>query len=289
MSEQPQELPVPGPPVCQSREVAAISTGDVEAVKGNRRQRALRAFGLAAVGAIPWVGGFLTALYGLASKSGDERADDLQSQWLEQHAQKFDDLSATLTAIAQRLEGFDDEVDERLESPAFLELVEKAFRTWDSAATQEKRECVRRLLTNAAASALSSDDLLRLFIDWLNRYDDIHLRIVQMVYENPGITRRAIWTAIHGGYCRDDSPEADLFKMLIGDLSFGRVIRQVRDKTPGGQYLKKSQRGIRRPPAPTRTMKSAFDDSEPYETTELGRQFVHYVMDEVAPQIVAAP
>jgi hypothetical protein len=32
-------------------------------------------------------------------------------------------------------------------------------------------------------------------------------------------------------------------------------------------------------------MKSAFDDSEQYELTELGRQFVHYTMNEVVPRI----
>jgi hypothetical protein len=32
-------------------------------------------------------------------------------------------------------------------------------------------------------------------------------------------------------------------------------------------------------------MKSAFDDVEQYELTELGRHFVHYTMNEVVPRI----
>jgi len=32
-------------------------------------------------------------------------------------------------------------------------------------------------------------------------------------------------------------------------------------------------------------MKSAFDDSEQYELTELGQQFVHYTMNEIVPRI----
>jgi hypothetical protein len=32
-------------------------------------------------------------------------------------------------------------------------------------------------------------------------------------------------------------------------------------------------------------MKSAFDNDEPYELTELGKYFVHYTMDEVVPRI----
>ena len=34
-------------------------------------------------------------------------------------------------------------------------------------------------------------------------------------------------------------------------------------------------------------MKSAFDDEEEYELTELGKQFVRYTMDEVMPRIAA--
>jgi hypothetical protein len=34
-------------------------------------------------------------------------------------------------------------------------------------------------------------------------------------------------------------------------------------------------------------LKSAFDDEEEYELTELGKQFVRYTMDEVMPRIAA--
>ena len=78
----------------------------------------------------------------------------------------------------------------------------------------------------------------------------------------------------------EDSAEADLFKLLIRDLSTGGVIRQHRDTTQDGQDIRKQPTGaekLRR----SRVMKSAFDDSEQYELTELGRQFVHYTMNEV--------
>jgi hypothetical protein len=32
-------------------------------------------------------------------------------------------------------------------------------------------------------------------------------------------------------------------------------------------------------------MKSAFDDEEPYELTELGKKFVHYVFTDIVPKI----
>jgi hypothetical protein len=58
------------------------------------------------------------------------------------------------------------------------------------------------------------------------------------------------------------------------------VIRQHRETTYDGQFLKKKSRA----PA-MHTMKSAFDLQDPYELTELGRQFVHYTMTELVPRI----
>ena len=249
------------------------------------RQRALRKFGYAALGAIPWVGGFLVAWVELRSKG--EKINDLQSQWLEQHSRKMDRLQVTLSTVAARLESFGDEINERLEDPNFLSLVEKGFRTWDSAATDEKRDYVRRLLTNAAATSLCSDDLVRLFLDWIERYDDTHFKVIRAIYNNHGITRRGVWLSIHAQIPRDDSSEADLFKLLIHDLTLGHVIRQQRSTTLDGQFVKKAvgrTRGAAITPKST-TMKSPFDGFEPYELTELGQQFVHYVMDEVSPQL----
>jgi hypothetical protein len=88
---------------------------------------------------------------------------------------------------------------------------------------------------------------------------------------------------MHPSIPGDDSSEADLFKLLIHDLSLGHVIRQQRDTTPDGQFVRKATRGTTR--AASSTVKSPFDGDEPYELTDLGKQFVHYVMDEVAPQI----
>jgi hypothetical protein len=32
-------------------------------------------------------------------------------------------------------------------------------------------------------------------------------------------------------------------------------------------------------------MKSAFDDKDQYELTELGKQFVHYVLNDIIPRL----
>lgn len=82
---------------------------------------------------------------------------------------------------------------------------------------------------------------------------------------------------------REDSAEADLYKRLIRDLSTGGVIRQSREIDSNGRFYTKSTKGRSR----TRSIyvKSAFDDVDPYELTELGTQFVHYTMSDVVPRI----
>ena len=76
-----------------------------------------------------------------------------------------------------------------------------------------------------------------------------------------------------------------MFRLLIRDLSTGSVIRQHREKDYYGNWIKKT-RPSRKGQSP-QTMKSAFDEEEEYELTELGTQFVRYTMDEVMPRIAA--
>lgn len=244
------------------------------------RMRALKKFGLAAISVIPWVGPLIVAGIELTGKNG--KVDDLQSQWLETHRIKFQRLHETLRQIAERLENFGEEIDARLEDPKFLTLVEKAFQGWDRATTDEKRDYIRRLVANAAASSLCDDDLIRLFLDWIDRYDETHFNVIKAIYNQNGISRRSIWLKIYPTIPRDNSSEVDLFKLLIHDLTLGHVIRQKRETTMTGQFVAKP-RGGRKPASGT--MQSPFDAVKPYELTQLGMQFVHYVMNEVAPQI----
>jgi len=257
-----------------------LSAESIEAVKETPRQRAFKKFSLAAINAIPWIGGFIVAA--IESRDDPHKVDDLLKQWIEHHARKLNDLRDTLRQISDRLANFGDEINTRIESPEFLGIVDKAFRAWDEAATKQKQDSVRRLITNAAATSLCSDDLVRLFLEWIRKYEDTHFRVIEAIYRRPGINRRDIWLSMHPTIPRDTSSEADLFKLLIHDLSLGHVIRQQRHETPAGQFLKTPNRGRG---SSSRTMKSPFDADEPYELTELGQQFVHYVMDEVAPQI----
>jgi len=69
---------------------------------------------------------------------------------------------------------------------------------------------------------------------------------------------------------------------MIRELSMGSVIRQHRETTADGRFL--AQRVTTRR-AKKITLESAFEDSKPYELTDLGTQFVHYAMSELVPRI----
>ena len=193
----------------------------------------------------------------------------------------------TIFEVMARLDKNDEEVRKRVESPEYLRLVKKCFRDWSAAESEEKRRLIRNLLSNAAATKICTDDVIGMFINWIDMYSEPHFAVIREIYKSPGTTRQQIWDAIHGEAVREDSAEADLFKLLIHDLSTGHVIRQHREKDYYGNFLKAPPR--RRTGTPSQTMASAFDDEKQYELTELGKQFVHYTMNEIVPRIGTAP
>jgi len=269
--------------------VANESSSEIEKIKEELSQvapttkkRALEKFGLAALGSIPWVGGFISAAASMKTEEGTLKTDSLQTRWLEEHETKMQILGETLTEISTSFERLGEAIDERIQSKEYLDLVKKSFRTWDAADTDEKRKYIANLISNASGSNICSDDVVRLFIDWLAGYHESHFAVIREIYKTPGVTRYDIWSVINGVMPREDSAEADLYKLLIRDLSTGGVIRQARDTTHDGQFLK-------RKPAPkksgSRTTESAFENSKPYVLTELGKQFVHYTMNDVVTRI----
>ncbi len=250
-----------------------------------RRQRIFEKFILAVLGSIPWVGGFLSAAADYKAEEGAVRQDSLQTQWLQEHHGKITALKETLLEIQRRFEALGAAIDERIQSEPYLALVRKAFRAWDNADTEEKRRYAANLVTNAAGTRVCSDDVLRLFLDWLELYHEAHFAVIREIFYNPGSTRFDIWSGVYGEtLLREDSAEADLFKLLIRDLSTGSVIRQERDTNQLGQFVRKRRQ---RPPTrhtPT-TMESAFEDTKAYVLTEMGKQFVHYTMNEVVTRL----
>lgn len=271
-----------------------ISDPEIQNAEDKRKALALRLEGrssgkyarvlLAALSGIPWVGSFLGAAGTLNAEIENEQIAELQRLWLKEHEAKLKRLGHTLSSIIDRLESFGEELQGRIQSEEYISLVRQGFRSWDQAETEEKREFIRKLLENAGGTKLCSDDLVRLFISWIDTYHESHFSVIRVLHQNEGASRAYIWQEIHGERVREDSAEADLFRLLIRDLSTGSVIRQHRDTTPHGEYMRKgrSSQTVRRA---SPTMKSAFDDSEQYELTELGKQFVHYTMNELVSQL----
>lgn len=250
---------------------------------GGRRRKYVRFF-IAALSSIPWVGGVFSAASSFSAETDQEQINDLHRLWLAEHEAKAGELLATLMEIFDRLDNFGDEIQERIESPEFLTLVKKNFRSWDEADTQEKKQMLKKLITNAGAIKLCSDDIVRLFIAWIDQYHELHFSVIKEIYRDPGITRGEMWDVIRGQRPRDDSAEADLFRLLIRDLSTGGVIRQERETDAYGRFRRKRRTAQSRAAA-SGVMESAFEETKPYVLTELGKQFVHYVMEDLAPQL----
>jgi hypothetical protein len=252
----------------------------------SRQRRIIEKFILAALGSIPWIGGFLSAAADYKFSEGAAKQHLLQAQWLEEHQAKIMALGETLAEIERRFEALGPAIEQRIQSEEYLTLVRKAFRAWDASDTREKRRYIANVLVNSAGTRVCSDDVVRLFIDWLELYHEVHFAVIREVYKNPGLSRFDMWSALYGEVPREDSAEADLFRLLIRDLSTGGVIRQEREVNSVGQFVRKRSprpRGVATP----MTMESAFEDTKPYVLSELGKQFVHYTMNEVVTRIGA--
>ena len=131
---------------------------------------------------------------------------------------------------------------------------------------------------------MSPDDLTRLFIQWIDFRHEAHFKVIRAIFKNPGVTRADIWQLVDGRPVREDSAEADLFKYLVRELSTGGVIRQHRETTGDGRFLNRTRVHVAKGSG-SRVAKSAFDDVEAYELTELGGQFVHYTTNEIVPRL----
>lgn len=241
-------------------------------------------FALACPSGVPVVGGVFGAGAGAWSEAEQDRFKKILAAWLRLQEEEIREIGRTLVEIVARVDMTDERVRQRVESPEYLSLVKKCFRDWSAAESEDKRRLIRNLLANAAGGAkLCGDDVIRLFVEWIDRYSEKHFEIIRAVYRTPGTTRFEMWRDLHGEEVREDSAEADLFKLLVHDLSTGHVIRQHRETDYHGRFLKAQPQRGRRSQDPY--VKSAFDDDKQYELTELGRWFVHYTMNEMVPKI----
>lgn len=232
-------------------------------------------------GLVPIAGGAIGGVAGAWSEEEQDNFNKILRAWLKLQEDEIKEIGMTLIEIMVRLDQNDKNIKKRIESPEYLKLIKKCFRDWSAAESEEKRKLIRNLLTNAASTNICSDDIVRLFIEWIDRYSEAHFAVLREVYLNNGFTRMQIWQKIHGNAEREDSADADLFKLLILDLTTGHVIRQHREKDYNGNFIKSQPRKNQYGNQYT----SAFDDDKQYELTELGRQFVHYTMNEMVPKI----
>lgn len=237
-------------------------------------------------GAVPVVGGILSALAGAWSEREQEKVNRFFAQWVRMLEDEIREKEATVVEIMSRINLQDETIAARVESKEFQSLVKKTFRDWAGVESEQKREFIRNILSNAAASTISSDDVVRMFINWIGQYSELHFQVIGAIYNSGGITRGAIWKKIGKGPVREDSADADLYKLLFRDISTGGVIRQQRETDYHGNFIAKSptKRGSSSAGG-QKTLASAFDDEDQYVLTELGQQFVHYAMTDLPPRI----
>lgn len=257
-----------------------MADGDQEPPKDENWKKAARGALEVAGGAIPIAGGLLSAAASAWSDRAQGEMNDFFLAMMRMHEEELREKQRVIEDMARRLDLQDERIAERVRSVEFRGLVRKALRDWAGAESARKQELVRNVLSNAAQSDLSSDDVIRLFLDWLKSYSEFHFAVIGDIYQSPGATRLEIWQRLAGDIPREDSSKADLYKLLIRDLSTGGVIRQHRDTDFDGRFINKPKRKTPKGGA-SRTAKSAFDDEERYVLTAMGDEFVHYAMNEV--------
>lgn len=84
-------------------------------LQGSGKRRFGEKVFLAALGAIPWVGGFIAAIASYKLEGSAAETNELQNQWLEEHEHKMDNLRFTLSFIGDRLESLGPEIEMRRE------------------------------------------------------------------------------------------------------------------------------------------------------------------------------
>src|SRR5688572_4813020 len=90
-------------------------------------------FALACLGGIPAIGGVFGAGAGAWSEAEQERFKRILTAWLKLQEDEIREIGQTLLEVMSRLDSTDDQIRQRIESPAYLSLVKKCFRDWSAA------------------------------------------------------------------------------------------------------------------------------------------------------------
>jgi hypothetical protein len=109
-------------------------------------------------GAIPFAGGFQSAIAGAWGEKEQERGNRFFEHWMKMLAEEMREKEKTSVEIMSHLDMHDEEISRRVESAEYQTLLHKAFRDWAGVESGERRVLVRSFLVNAAASNLTNDD-----------------------------------------------------------------------------------------------------------------------------------
>ncbi|MCC8958982.1 hypothetical protein H8B02_37870 [Bradyrhizobium sp. Pear77] len=64
--------------------------------------------------------------------------------------------------------------------------------------------------------------MVKLFLQWIKDYSELHFAIVGAIYNSAGITRGGVWDELGRKPVREDSSDADLFRLFSG-IQHGRL------------------------------------------------------------------
>ena len=192
-----------------------------------------------AAGAIPLVGGIFSAAASAWEGHDQENANAFFKHWLRMLFDELREKEQTIVEIMARVDMHDAKIEERMKSSEYQSLIKKAFREWPGAESEDKRKLIRNILSNAAASTLVSDDVIKLFLDWLKNYSELHFKVIGVIYNKNGITRGEVWRQLGKQPVREDSAEAGAaaaaFKSQILAEALTPFLRKVQQ--PDGGFL----------------------------------------------------
>jgi hypothetical protein len=124
-----------------------MSSDDIDKgpLEPDGRKRAVRAAMNALSGAVPGLGGLLSAGASYWSEREQEQVTNVLRQWLQMLEDELREKGRTIAEIVARLDMHEEEVRERVESPEYQALLKKAFRNWSAIDTEFKRQRVRNI------------------------------------------------------------------------------------------------------------------------------------------------
>jgi len=155
-------------------EFIAILEGD----PSDTAKKVLRAGMDVAGGAVPIIGGIFSAAASAWEGRNQDRANAFFKHWLQMLFEEMREKERTIVEIMARLDMQDKKVTDRMESPEYQSILKKAFREWSGVESEDKRTFVRNILANAAASQIVSDDVVKLFLEWLGKFSELHFKVI---------------------------------------------------------------------------------------------------------------